>query len=224
MFKNLLVVCVLLFIGGCVGMEVHHEGTVPAVATLPQPERSGVYHKVKKGQTIWRIAKAYNVDVDDIIKMNNIPDVAQVEENQLVFIPGADKVKEIVAETKDNDTEFIWPVKGKVVGYFNQFGSDAHMNSGIDIQGTDGQSVKASRSGRVVLADYLTGYGFAVILDHTDGFYTVYGRNAELSVALDDYVHQGDEIAKLGRSNAGTYLHFEIRKNSTEKNPLHYLP
>ena len=112
----------------------------------------------------------------------------------------------------------MWPVKGKVIRYFTN-------NNGIDIQTQPGEHVKATREGRVVFADYLNGYGQTIILDHSDGFHSVYAKNAELLVKLGDRVKKNAEISQVGIStNSSSYLHFEIRKNLNADNPLYYLP
>ena len=209
-------ICVgLMYLAGC--------ATVSPKPPILKPTQPGVYHKVKKGQTLWRVAKTYNIPISDIIRINNIPDVAKVEENQLIFIPGATSVKEVILSKEDIQKDFIWPVNGKIINYFREH-KGSWVNKGIDIQAQEGDTVKASRSGSVVLADYLPGYGYTVILDHGDGFYTVYGHNAHLLVKLGDAVPRNAPIAQVGSQSDLAYLHFQIRKNGIEDNPLYYLP
>ena len=222
----------IVVLSGCVALETKGTDYVsdfPAVEyeleeiEYTEPERVGIYHKVRRGETIWRIAKVYEISINDVIETNNIPNAAQVDENQLVFIPGAYAEKEIVLDTKESEKEFIWPVKGKVIKYF-QVKNGSQINKGIDIKTHEGEGVKASRSGKVVFVDYLSGYGNTVILDHLDGYFTVYSNNATLLVRLGDKVSKGKEISQVGRRNDLAALHFEIRRNSIEDNPLYYLP
>ena len=190
----------------------------------PPPQRKGVYHKVAKGETLWRIAKTYHLTIDDITTANNIPKVAQIERGQLLFIPGADAVREIFTGADDNQNEFIWPVRGPIIKNFRER-QDNEISKGIGIKAKEGESVKASRQGTVVFADFLSGYGYTVIIDHADGFHSVYARNAKLLVKLNDFVLKDTAIAQVGRdSSRSAYLHFEIRKNTVEDNPLYYLP
>ncbi len=213
----------VLLAAGLAGCATAKHPSGSYVSKMPEPERFGVYHKVKHGETVWRIAKTYGVSIDDIVQSNNIPNVAQVEDDQLLFIPGASQVKEIVQTLEDKSNDFIWPLKGKVIKYFKQ-NEHGRPYKGIGIQADAGTPVKAALTGRVVFADYLTGYGYVVILEHNDGFYTMYGRNAELLVKLGDLVVKGTDIAHVGAINNLAYLHFEIRKNQVEDNPLYYLP
>ncbi|HNV24421.1 MAG TPA: peptidoglycan DD-metalloendopeptidase family protein [Candidatus Omnitrophota bacterium] len=189
----------------------------------PEPEQSGVYHKIKPGETLWRIAKSYDVLIEDIIKANNIPDAARIEKDQLVFIPGAADVKEIILDTEETKNDFIWPVAGKVIRPFRHVDS-GFINKGIDIATEKGAFIRAARTGRVVFAHILTGYGQTVILDHQDGLFSVYAHNARLLVKTGDFILKNKEIALSAESNRGAYLHFQIRRNSKEDNPLYYLP
>jgi septal ring factor EnvC (AmiA/AmiB activator) len=190
----------------------------------PSAEKKGVQHKVRKGETLWRIARTYAVPVDEIVRANGIPNAASIEEDQLLFIPGAVSVKAVdVISSTEKGEEYIWPVRGKVIAYF-QDRNGAGVNSGIDVKAAEGDMVRAARDGRVVLADHLAGYGQTLILDHGDGFFTVYGHNAELIASLGDHVLQGVKIAQVAREGDLAYLHFEVRKGDRAGNPLHYLP
>ncbi len=194
------------------------------VTALPVVEKKGIQHKVRKGETLWRIAKAYKVPVEDIIQSNGIPNAASIEENQLVYIPGADHVQEVpVSVQAGNDAEYAWPLKGKVISYFEEH-KGAWVNEGIDVSAVEGEVVRAARSGRVVFADHLPGYGATIIVDHGDGFLTVYGHNARLLAGLGDHVAWGDKVAQVARDGDLAYLHFEVRKGEKPTNPLYYLP
>jgi murein DD-endopeptidase MepM/ murein hydrolase activator NlpD len=222
-----VVIVVALTAAGCAGVRAKRDYLVSG---FPETDRPGIYHKVRKGDTLWRIAKVYDTSIDDIIRTNRIPNVVKIEEDQLVFIPGAPAVKNVVPHKEGGSNGFIWPLQGKILRYFHERNS-TQLNKGIDIHAQEGETVRASRRGRVVFADALSGYGYTVILDHADALYSVYAGNAKLLVKLNDLVSQGQGIAQLGRMPAGrkdredlAYLHFEIRKNAVEDNPLYYLP
>lgn len=217
-------VLLLVSLAGCATVT-KHPGSLPGEKT-PLSKPKGIYHKVSKGETLWRIAKTYQVSVDEITLANNIPNVASIEQDQLLLIPGADVVQKISLPTTtalDNNAEFIWPVEGRVISYFGDRKGGAH-NKGIDIKVGEDNVIKAARGGRVVLADRLSGYGYAVILDHSDGIFSVYGHNERLLVKLGDYVQKGAKIAQAFGKSGQVYEHFEIRKGNRAENPLHYLP
>lgn len=186
--------------------------------------KAGVYHKVRKGETIWRIARTYQVDIEDIVLSNNMPNAARIEVDQLVFIPNADKVKEINLEQSSfQENEFAWPVKGKILFYFGDK-DEYSFSNGIAIESHEGNMVYAARSGVVVFTDYLPGYTQTVIIDHLDGYSTVYSNNASLLVELGDSVSKGDVISQVARNGRLAFLHFEVRKNGIADNPIYYLP
>jgi murein DD-endopeptidase MepM/ murein hydrolase activator NlpD len=195
-----------------------------AIRTDQGPGKPGVYHKVQPKETLWRIAKAYGVSMDELVRANNIPDAAHIQENQLIFIPEATDQKQTISSSEAfSGDDFKWPVKGKIVSYFGDAKS-SWVNNGIDIKAEAGQKIFPSRGGEVVFADYLSGYGHTVIVDHGDGYQTVYGKNASLSVSSGEYVTLQTPLAVIGGDDSLAFLHFEIRKDSSPKNPLHFLP
>jgi len=204
---------------GASGCATVREGIPQGTAVVQE----GVYHKVQKGQTLWRIAQIYQVSLADIIISNNIPDAATIEENQLIFIPGAEDILEIPPFKQDlSQSEFIWPVDGRIVAYFGDR-QGLRRQQGVELATLSQQPVKASRGGRIVFADYLTGYDYTVIVDHQDGYFSIYGKNSKILVGLGDMVSQGDQIAKTRAGGKGTF-YFEIRKDTVAENPLYYLP
>ncbi|MDD4894689.1 MAG: LysM peptidoglycan-binding domain-containing M23 family metallopeptidase [Candidatus Omnitrophica bacterium] len=185
----------------------------------------GVYHQVEKGQTLWRISKAYNVDLDEIVRINHIPDAASIEPGQSIFIPSAkQKKQQLFAEASPED--FAWPLKGRVIAGFGQTFNDM-INKGINIQKVNDQDVLASRSGKVAFYNNnFESFGKTIIIDHGDGFSTVYARNSEVFVKTGDYVQKRAVIARIGSlgRDRNPYLHFEIRKGHIPQNPYFYLP
>ncbi|MDD3374763.1 MAG: peptidoglycan DD-metalloendopeptidase family protein [Candidatus Omnitrophica bacterium] len=186
--------------------------------------QKGIYHKVRGKETLWRIAKAYDLTVEDLVSANNIPNAAQIQENQLIFIPGASEQKKVISmQEAFVDNEFRWPIKGRVISYFGNQKMNA-ANNGIDIESEFGKDVCASRGGRIVFADYLPGYGQTVMIDHGDAYLTVYSQDSDILVSVGDLVVSGDPIAKVGKKDMVAFLHFEIRKKSVASNPLYFLP
>ncbi len=73
--------------------------------------------------------------------------------------------------------------------------------------------------------DKKSGYGNVVILDHKNGYKTLYGHLSSFTVSQGEIVEKGDQIGVMGNTgrSTGTHLHFEIIKNGTSENPLSYL-
>lgn len=227
-YKSLKILFFLSFLGfltGCATTEYKPMGTPTVETATSAAQKLGVYHKVLRGQTLWQIAEAYGVNIKDIIDSNKIPNGTALEVGQLLFIPGAHAVQEISEHPVDNNKNaFIWPLKGKVVVYYDDPIGVASLSHGIDIQAQSGDSVQAVREGDVVLADYMSGYGQTVMIDHRDGYISVYAGNARLLVKLGDHVYKGDIIAEVGQIGNRVVEHFEIRHGSQATNPLYYLP
>jgi len=189
---------------------------------------SGAYHVVHKGETLWRIAQTYGLGVMDIARANNLSDAAKIHPGQRLLMPGIENQLAVATEiTKSYEKEsFIWPFRGEVISFFNQERYGVR-NKGIDISIQEGGAITASRSGRVVFcSDETKGLGKIIIIDHLDGFSTVYARNSQNLVNVADSVKQNQVIAKAGSTGRGTepYLHFEIREGHKSQNPLYYLP
>jgi len=201
--------------------------TAPYIAPTPTPPPgvAGIYHRVEKGETLWRISKIYSVDLDELAQFNHVSDNMNIEIGQLIFVPHRKKEQVFSTPTMAGE-DFIWPVKGKVITPFNQTFNNM-INKGINIEPYGYSDVVVSRSGKVVFySPSLKGFGKTIIVDHGDGFLTVYARNSEVFVKLGESVVKGEPIAKIGSAgrDKNAYLHFEIRKGYIAQNPYFYLP
>jgi len=139
-----------------------------------------------------------------------------------------------VASSRDRDVEpskpeetpsphdFIWPVDGYIVQ-----GMWAGHPSGIDIGAMTGDPVRAVRDGTVIFAggDPCCGYGNFIIVEHDDGWSSLYGHLSAFAVGLGDEVDQNQRIGSIGATGKadGPHLHFELRSYGGVVNPLDYL-
>ncbi len=115
-----------------------------------------------------------------------------------------------------------WPVKGKVGRLFGKSRKAANIKwNGVLISSAEGSDVKAISHGRIAYADWLRGYGMLVIIDHGDGYMTLYGYNQALYKETGDWVEEGDIIATVGRSGGQlkSGLYFEVRVKGQPSNP-----
>lgn len=226
--KVVLAFFLAIVVAGCASAPVTR---TPKVEELPPRTAEGVCHKVVKGETLWRIAKNYGVEIESIVKANRLSDVEEIKVGQVIIIP---KKPARLPETSSGPApasvypheEFIWPVKGCIM---TAYGEKKGMtpSKGIDIQAKEGAAVSVSRSGRVIFCEEkVRGFGKTVIIDHGGGMQTVYSHNSEILVKTGQDVRQSEMIARVGSGGRGksAYLHFEIRKNHKPQNPLHYLP
>lgn len=123
----------------------------------------------------------------------------------------------------------LWPVEGPVTGSFGEridpFNGEGAFHSGVDIGSSYGQPIVAPADGIVEFADFMGGYGRAIILDHGHGITTRYGHLSNFSIIQGQHVHRGDTIGYVGLSgrSTGPHLHYEVRINDTPVNPYKYL-
>jgi len=122
-----------------------------------------------------------------------------------------------------------WPCRGTVE---TKFGKVIHpkyntttKNNGIDIRAGYGENIYAVAPGTIVYADRFIGYGNMILIDHQDGFYSLYGHLSETLVETGISVEKGRIIGRVGESGSlsGPMLHFELRKDGTPVDPLAYL-
>jgi len=128
-----------------------------------------------------------------------------------------------------NSAPNLWPLEGAVTGSFGEridpFNGEGAFHSGVDIASSYGQSVIAPADGVVIFADFLGGYGRAIVIDHGHGITTRYGHLANFAVTPGQQVNRGDTIGYVGLSgrSTGPHLHYEVRINDTPVNPHKYL-
>jgi murein DD-endopeptidase MepM/ murein hydrolase activator NlpD len=123
----------------------------------------------------------------------------------------------------------LWPVEGHITGSFGEridpFNGEGAFHSGVDISSSFGTPVIAPADGTVVFADFLGGYGRAIVIDHGHGVTTRFGHLANFAVIAGQQIQRGDTIGYVGLSgrSTGPHLHYEVRINDTPVNPHKYL-
>lgn len=199
---------------------------------------TGVLHKVQKGDTIFSISKKYDAGAQAIVDFpyNTFvnDETFELAIGQEILVPDGVKPAEIpwspVARvrqiTPDAGTVvasgvFVWPAGGTITQRF------AWYHKGIDIANNGSPDVLAADSGKVVLAGWPdnTGYGNRVIIDHGNGYRTLYGHLARVYVVPGQTVGRGSAIGKMGTTgrSTGIHLHFEVINNGSYLNPINVL-
>ena len=117
------------------------------------------------------------------------------------------------------------PVKGRIRHLFGSRRQGQVSWKGIVIDGAEGDPVNSIAPGKVLYADWLRGFGLVAIVDHGEGYMSVYGHNQALLKQAGDDVRQGERIALVGRSGGQEYpnLYFEIRHKGKALNPSSWL-
>jgi septal ring factor EnvC (AmiA/AmiB activator) len=117
--------------------------------------------------------------------------------------------------------KLAWPVNGRIVARFGQSRAGGVKWDGVLVATERGAPVRAVYHGRIIYADWLPGLGLLTIVDHGDGYMSLYGHNERLYKAVGERVTAGDPIASAGDSggSARPELYFEIRKSGRPVDP-----
>ncbi len=196
----------------------------------------GAIHTVTSGDTLSSIADDYEVTVDDIVGYapNQLADTASpLGVGMQLVIPNGTKpyvAQQVFAYSgggtpvtaKIGSGAFDWPTSGTI----NQQFWSGHP--AVDIGAWTGAPVGAADGGYVAVATggWNGGYGNHVIIDHGNGFVTLYAHLNSIYVKPGENVVRGEQIGSVGNTgnSTGPHLHFEIRYQGVPRNPLSYLP
>lgn len=197
---------------------------------------TGIAHKVIKGDTVYSIAKRYDTEPQAIVDFpfNSFSndETFELAIGQVVIIPDGVKPAEVPMAprvrqiTPDAGTvvasgQFVWPTAGTITQRFVWY------HKGIDIANHAGPGVLAADSGKVIVAGWPdgNGYGNRVVIDHGNGYKTLYAHLSRIYVVPGQTVARGSAIGQMGSTgrSTGIHLHFEIIQNGTYLNPLNLL-
>jgi len=212
-------------------------------AHAPSRDGDGVFHTVRRGENVFRIALYYRVSVSSILEANRIPDDASLRIGERLWIPAARRSPPEFALLPPSATpgeaprrarvepipqpalSFAWPLRGRLTGIFGTRNGRRH--EGIDLAAKPGTLIRASEAGRVIYSgNGLGAYGNVVIVRHSERYVSVYAHNRKNRVRKGAFVDKGDVIAEVGATGnaTGPHLHFEIRRDQHARDPLDFLP
>ncbi len=191
----------------------------------------GAYHEVKAGDTLDSIAKRYSVDPSVIIEceLNDLTEPYQLQAGQRLVVPGGTRpvVPRYVSATApppanapQGTGSFMWPTSGYLTQSF-WLGHPA-----VDIGGATGTPIYAADAGYVAATGWMGGYGNYIVVNHGNGFETLYAHLSEIRVIAGQGVQRGALIGLMGSTgrSTGPHLHFEIRQGGVKRNPVGFLP
>ena len=193
----------------------------------------GAYHTVASGDTLESIAKKYQVETEAITSFeeNGLTEPYELTVGQRLIVPGGIKPytpRAVIATASSAPSSAVkgsgvisWPMSG----YISQGYWAGHL--AIDIAASAGTPIYAADAGYVVAAGWSTvGYGNMVIIDHGNGYRTLYAHMTSYWVQVGQSVAKGQQIGTCGSTgnSTGPHLHFEVIVNGVQRNPLVYLP
>lgn len=151
-----------------------------------------------------------------------LEDLLQALHDLLIDVPASPQGHRPFAEQRG---KLPWPARGRIETRFGEArGVGRLVWNGVRIRAAEGEDVQAVSHGRVAFADWLRGYGLLIILDHGDGYMSLYGHNQTLHKETGDWVEAGELIAGVGRSGgqSESALYFEIRHNGRPSDPVRW--
>ncbi|MBN2658134.1 MAG: M23 family metallopeptidase [Calditrichaeota bacterium] len=190
------------------------------------PDKSGIFHKVAKNDTLTSIADRYGIEVTDLEDANNLISTV-IRVGQSLFIPGA----ALPAETLNRviGGRFVIPTEGTVKNNYGSYLDPVtglkYYNYGIDIVNRKGTAVYAAGNGIVGNTSYNAYYGRVVQLNHSGSMQTLYSCLDRIIVQPGETVERGDLIGYMGDSGfrAGEHLQFSIFKNKEDVDTLEFI-
>lgn len=200
---------------------------------LKVPPITGVVHKVVSGDNVYTIAKKYKTDAQKIVNFpfNDFADLDtfSLTPGQELYVPDGvpqeaqpitpQYIAQIQAGVKGS-SNFIWPTSGTITQYPVWY----HM--ALDIANNAAPPILASDTGTVIYSGCQRyGYGCNIIIDHANGYQSLYAHLSSLEVSAGQAVSKGQRIGVMGSTgrSTGTHLHFEIRSGGSLLNPLNFL-
>ncbi len=197
---------------------------------------SGVAHTVKSGDTVYSVAKKYDTNPQMVVDFpfnNFASEDFSLETGQILIVPEGHPlakpapkkaVQYAITPTQGGGAgtgKFLWPAGGTFTQYFS------YWHPAVDIANNTSPGIAAADGGTVIVAGYpdRTGYGNRVIIDHGNGYTTLYAHLSQIYVNPGQKVDRGQIVGKMGTTgrSTGIHLHFEIRKNGSALNPFSML-
>lgn len=197
---------------------------------------TGVAHTVKSGDTLESVAKKYDAEPQGVVDFpfNDIPDDFKLQIGQVLIVPEGvppeikpalkPKARTFFAQGPQSTFQapgggnFMWPVTGGISQYFVWY------HPGIDITSRAAPPIFASDGGTVVVAGWVDNYGYGnrVVVDHGNGYQTLYAHLSNIYVSVGQSISRGQSVGQMGSTgrSTGTHLHFEIRYKGIAVNPL----
>jgi murein DD-endopeptidase MepM/ murein hydrolase activator NlpD len=184
---------------------------------LDESLRAGIVHNISPG-----VNGMKKVTIQ-LTKLNGLMENEVMLSEEMVIEPqSAVAVKGTKVIQGEGTGKFSWPVidSSLTSGFGMRWGK---VHKGVDLTGN--RSILASDNGQVIYAGYKSDYGNHIIIDHLNGYKTVYGHLSKISVTVGSTVEKGEKIGIMGNTgdSTGTHLHFEVRRDDSPQNPLKYL-
>ncbi|MGN0729231.1 peptidoglycan DD-metalloendopeptidase family protein [Treponema sp.] len=189
------------------------------------PSVDGLIHVVAKNETLDAISKKYSVSVSDLLDVNDLAS-ASLQSGQKIFVPGArldsSSLRKAMGEIFSNPLKSKYRLTSRFGSRADPFTGIASKHTGIDMACPIGTPIYSSMSGKIAYTGFSSVFGNYVIINHYDGYQTLYAHMSKILVQKGASVGQGEKIGLVGNTgySTGPHLHFTVYKNSKLVDPL----
>ncbi|NLC91933.1 MAG: M23 family metallopeptidase [Treponema sp.] len=212
-------------------ISVNDIGNVRQLAAgqkLKIPSLDGIVYTVKKGDSLASIVKQKNVKLEDLVDVNELAN-EELTVNQVLFLPGVG-LDSVALKSALGDL-FKLPITAKFrwsSPYGSRIDPIANVQSfhtGVDMACPTGTPILASMSGKITVTGVSRVYGNYVIIDHGNGYQTLYAHMSKIIAKKGQWISQGSRIGLVGSTgySTGSHLHFSVYKNGKMIDPMSVL-
>lgn len=189
------------------------------------PSMDGIVHTVVKGNTLAAVSAKYSVSIEDILDVNDLS-TKELTVGQELFIPGATMDSSALREAMGDLFKCPIRVPYRLSSHFgwraDPFTGVRSYHSGVDMACPQGTPIYAAMGGKVITAGWSNVFGNYVIIDHHNGYQSLYGHMSKRIARKGQIVNQGDRLGLVGSTgySTGPHLHFTVYKKGRLTDPL----
>ncbi|WP_407429321.1 peptidoglycan DD-metalloendopeptidase family protein, partial [Treponema sp.] len=208
--------------------DISNVRTLRSGQKLKIPSMDGLIHKVSGGESLNSLSVKYHVSVEELLDVNDL-DSEVLTKNMELFIPGAkldsNSLKKAMGELFVYPITASWRLSSKFGPRKDPFTGVASNHTGVDMACPTGTPVRSAMSGTVVVAGWSNVFGNYIIINHGNGYQSLYGHLSKIIAKKGQSVDSSTKIGLVGSTgySTGPHLHFTVYKNGQLVDPLSLL-
>lgn len=189
------------------------------------PSMDGLYYTVQRGNSLQGLSSKFGVTMEDLLDVNELESEV-LSAGQVLFIPGAkleeSKLKQAMGELFKNPLSVKYRLTSRFGPRADPFTGAKSNHTGIDMACATGTPIVATASGYISYSGTSPVYGYYVIINHGNGYQSLYGHMSKIIAKKGQWVSQGTRIGLVGSTgySTGPHLHFTVFKNGKLVDPL----
>lgn len=192
---------------------------------LKIPSIDGLFYTVQKGNSLQGISLKYNVTIEDLLDVNEL-ESSELAVGQVIFVPGAKLEPQVLSKAMGELFRSPLKTSYRLTSHFgpraDPFTGARSNHTGVDMACPTGTPILASASGTITYSGTSPVFGYYVIINHGNGYQSLYGHMSKILAKKGQWVSQGTRIGLVGSTgySTGPHLHFTVFKNGKLVDPL----